>query len=105
MQDDWYDFADGLSSLYLADKKIALFGCGDETMSDTFCSGVGQLYHRLKDTKANFIGKFPADVYDYSDTEAEVDGTIVGLLLDEVNKPELTTDRISRWTEELRVQS
>ncbi len=105
LQDDWYDFADGLASLYLADKKIALFGCGDENMSDTFCGGVGQLYHRLKDTKATFIGAFPADVYDYSATEADVDGTIVGLLLDEVNKPELTGERIAHWAEEVKANS
>ena len=50
LEDDWFDFLAGLESLDLAGKKIALFGCGDETMDDTFCSGVGELYERLQPT-------------------------------------------------------
>ena len=55
LEDDWYDFLDGLQALDLKGKKAALFGCGDETMSDTFCSGVGELYERLKPTGIEFI--------------------------------------------------
>ena len=29
LQDDWYDFLDGIETLDLKDKTIALFGCGD----------------------------------------------------------------------------
>ncbi|MDE7154687.1 MAG: flavodoxin domain-containing protein, partial [Muribaculaceae bacterium] len=36
LQKDWYDFMDGLEALYLKGKKVAIFGCGDETMGDTF---------------------------------------------------------------------
>jgi len=105
LQDDWYDFLAGLESLDLKGKKIALFGVGDESMSDTFCGAVGELYKRLKPTGAEFIGFFPADVYDYSESPAEVDGKIVGLLLDEVNKPELTDGRIAKWVEEVKKEA
>ncbi|MDE6574372.1 MAG: flavodoxin [Muribaculaceae bacterium] len=99
LEDDWYDFLDGLRALDLSGKKIALFGCGDETMSDTFCNAVGILYDRLKDTGATFIGEFPADEYHF-DKSAASDGAVMrGLLLDEVNHPELTTARLRRWTE------
>ncbi|MDE5628226.1 MAG: flavodoxin [Muribaculaceae bacterium] len=99
LEDDWYDFLDGLRALDLTGKKIALFGCGDETMSDTFCNAVGILYDRLKDTGATFIGEFPADEYHF-DKSAASDGAVMrGLLLDEVNHPELTTARLRRWTE------
>ena len=47
LQDDWYDFLDGIETLDLKDKTIALFGCGDQSMSDTFCNAVGTIYHRL----------------------------------------------------------
>ena len=66
METDWYDFTDALEVLDLKGKKAALFGCGDQTMEDTFCSGVG------------------------------VDA--VGLLLDDVNLPELTETRLRGWT-------
>ncbi len=99
IEEDWYDVLAGVEMLALKGKKIALFGCGDENMSDTFCNGVGELYSRLKKTGATFIAPFNTDGYSYSKTSAEVDGRIVGLLLDEVNKPELTPAKISAWTE------
>ncbi|MDE6490624.1 MAG: flavodoxin, partial [Muribaculaceae bacterium] len=105
MQDDWYDFADGVQALDLKGKKIALFGCGDETMSDTFCGAVGELYDRLKCTGAEFIAPFDADCYDYSHTPAEIEGRIVGLLIDDVNHRELTAGRVARWCRDIQSQS
>ncbi len=98
LQDDWVDFLDGLEMLALNGKKIALFGCGDETMSDTFCGAVGILYDRLQRTGAEFIAPFNTDGYHYDRTPAEKDGKIVGLLIDEVNHPVMTGDRIKAWT-------
>lgn len=98
LQDDWEDFANGLSELSLKGKKIALFGCGDETMADTFCNGVGTLHERLKNTGAEFVGAFPDTVYHFDKSLADQgDGVAVGLLLDEVNHPELTDGRITEW--------
>ena len=58
IEDDWYDFLDGAQPLDLSYKKMALFGCGDETMTDTFCNGVHDLYKRMKRTGAKLIGKY-----------------------------------------------
>ncbi len=97
-QDDWFDFLDGAQSLDLRGKRIALFGLGDETMSDTFCSGVGELYRRLKDTGAEFIGSYPANVYHFGHSAAiGPDGSPVGLLLDQMNHEDLTEGRIDGW--------
>lgn len=104
LQDDWYDFATGLEAMDLKGKKIGLFGCGDESMSDTFCNAVGVLYKRLKPTGATFIGQFNTDGYEYTSTEADVDGTIVGLLIDEMNHPELTDERVKEWCAEIKAQ-
>lgn len=99
LQDDWYDFIAGLSVLDLRGKKVALFGCGDETMSDTFCSAVGEIHDRLKDTGAEFIAPYNVVGYhfDHSDAIPENDVEAEGLLLDEVNHPELTAARIAGW--------
>ena len=102
MQDDMHDFIDGVRSLYLGGKKMAFFGCGDDTMTDTFCNAVGEMYKALKDTGVTIIGAFDAIGYDYAHTEAEIDGNIVGLLIDNVNHPDLTSSRIKAWTERLR---
>lgn len=98
LQDDWYDFVPGLEPMDLKGKKIALFGCGDESMSDTFCGAVGALYHKLKDTGAEFIGFYPATCYEFDESESVADGVAYGLLLDNVNHPDLSADRISDWT-------
>lgn len=102
LEDDWFDFVDGASALDLTGKKIALFGCGDETMSDTFCDAVGVLYERLKGTGAEFVGEYPADGYTFDKSAASDGSTMRGLVLDEVNHPELTSNRLSHWTDELK---
>lgn len=102
LQDDWYDFIDGAGALDLSDKRTALFGCGDETMSDTFCNAVGKLYEGLRKTGTTFIGEFPAEGYSFSASLA-ADGTLMrGLVLDEVNHPELTDRRLRQWTDILK---
>ncbi len=97
IQTDWMDFLDGLDMVDLKGRKIALFGTGDETMADTFCSGVGELYHRLRPTGAEFVGSYPANVYKFNHSAAIVDGQPVGLLLDQVNHPDLTAPRLDTW--------
>lgn len=101
LQDDWRDFITGLEQLDLKDKEIALFGTGDETMGDTFCSAIGELYRSLKPTGATFVAPFNADGYDFAHTGADVDGVIVGLVLDNVNHEELTDKRIEQWCYEV----
>lgn len=96
-QEDWFDFLSGLEMIDLRGKRIALVGVGDETMSDTFCSGVGHIYERLKNSGAYFMGSYPADVYHFDHSDAIVDGQPVGLLLDEVNHADLTDGRIDGW--------
>ena len=103
LQDDWYDFISGAESLDLKDKKIALFGCGDESMTMSFCGAVGVIYSRMQTTGARFIGEFSAECYDFEESDACHDGKMaVGLLLDEVNHTELTDERISKWVETLK---
>lgn len=102
LEQDWYGFIDGAQALDLTGHTIAIFGCGDETMSDTFCDAVGKIYNDMIATGAEFIGQFDVDGYDFSHSEAEKEGSYVGLLLDEVNRPELTDARISRWTDQIK---
>lgn len=102
LENDWYDFLDGLESLDLKDKIIALFGCGDETMSDTFGGALGIIYDRLQKTGAWFIGAYPADCYHFEKSPAEKGGRIVGLLIDNVNHPELTVGRVNGWATQLK---
>lgn len=98
LQDDWEDFIAGVEELSLRGKKIALFGVGDETMSDTFCNAVGTLYDRLHETGAEIVGAFPDGVYSFHESTADRgDGVAIGLLLDETNHADLTDGRLAEW--------
>lgn len=108
LEDDWFDFIAGAEELDLRGKTIALFGAGDETMSDTFCDAVGILRERLDRTGATFTGYFTTEPYDYARSRAVKDSPdnaariACGLLIDQVNHPDLTADRIARWVKTLK---
>lgn len=99
LEDDWYDFLDGAKALSLTGKKIALFGCGDVTMTGTFCGALRRIYDALKDSGAVFIAPFDADGYGVTESPAIVEGKWIGLALDEVNHSDLTDARLARWAQ------
>ena len=98
LQDDWYDGLRVLQDANLADKTIALFGCGDcESYGDTFVGGIGELYNGIKESGARFVGAVDIDDYTFDDSEAVVDGKFIGLPLDDVNEDDKTDARIEAW--------
>ena len=102
LQDDWYDGLKLLQGANLSGKTIAIFGCGDcESYGDTFVSAMGELYNGLKGSGAAFIGRVPTAGYNFSDSEAVVDGEFVGLALDDVNEEDKTDERIDAWIESI----
>lgn len=103
LQDDWYDGLKLLQGANLSGKTIAIFGCGDcESYGDTFVSAMGELYNGLKGSGAAFIGRMPTAGYNFSDSEAVVDGEFVGLALDDVNEEDKTDERIDAWIESIK---
>lgn len=97
MEDDMIDFSDGVKVLDLTGKLVALFGCGDTSMADTFCDGVGELHDRLEGTQCTFIGEFNTDGYTFNHSKAVRGGKAVGLLIDDVNHSEMTPERLDLW--------
>ena len=101
LQEDWYDFVDGLGALDLRGKTVAVFGCGDQTMSETFCNAVGELRERFARTGATMTGDFPATEYNFNHSRAADGALMCGLVLDQVNHPEYTDGRIDRWLKQV----
>ena len=102
LEDDMIGFIDGLQSVDLDGKEVAIFGCGDDSMVDTFCDSVGEIYHSLHDTKAMFIAPFNNDGYDYSHSESDVHGMTVGLCIDNVNHADQTDKRVKAWCDKIK---
>lgn len=101
IQDDMHDFIDGAGVVSLKGKYVGVFGCGDDTMSETFCNAVGKIYDAMKKTGATMVGDFNADGYEFDHSDAEINGRVVGLLIDNVNHDNLTSEKIKEWTDEI----
>lgn len=103
VQDDWFDALEVIKEADLSGKVVAVFGCGDaESYSDTFCSGMADLYNTAKEQGAEVIGEVSTDGYSFSDSAAVVDGKFVGLALDDMNQGDLTEERIDAWVATLQ---
>lgn len=103
MQAYMEDFIDGAQALDLKGHKLAFFGTGDEAMSRTFCSAVGDMARALSATGAEQVGQFNAKEYVFEDSAAEIaPGVYAGLLLDDVNHPEVSDERIKAWVDSLK---
>ncbi len=102
MQDDWENFIDNLSELDFSNRKVALFGLGDQKeYPESFVDGLGTLYCRLPD-KSCVVGETSTEGYDFYFSLAAKDNKFVGLVLDEHNQKKLTDTRIKKWVEQLK---
>ncbi|MDP2724389.1 MAG: flavodoxin [Bacteroidales bacterium] len=104
MQDEWEMTIDRLSTLDYSDRKVALFGQGDQKeYPESFVDGLGTLYCRLPE-KSCVVGFWPVDGYKYYFSLADKDGQFSGLALDDHNQEELSDDRIKNWVEKLKTE-
>lgn len=103
LQDDFEDFMEVLDKVDLSGKTVAIFGLGDaDGYPDTFAESAGIIYLKLKEKGCKLIGKTSTDGYDYDESQAEIDGKFVGLIIDEDNQSELTEKRVTDWVEQLK---
>ena len=104
LQEDWYDFLEGIEAMDLKGKKVAVFGLGDEQMTDTFCNAIGIIYNKVKKTGATMIGNYNTFPYRFERSEAiPIEGALaLGLMIDEVNHPDVTDVRIADWAKNLQ---
>lgn len=102
LQDDWADSLEKLRSANLQEKKVALFGLGDqEIYSGTFVDGIKELHDAAIEAGATIVGKCSGVGYDFQDSAAFSDGEFLGLPLDEENQAELTEERIRAWVNQV----
>lgn len=101
LQEDWFDFGTALKVMDLKDKTVAIFGCGNEKMMNTFCNAVGKLNDIIAPTGAKIIGQFNAEGFNFKKSEAQIEGLplMKGLVLDNENHMNLTAPRIKAWAQ------
>lgn len=98
LQDDWDSFISPLSKATLEGKTVAIFGLGDSmSYSDSFADAMRTIYDALQNKDIHFVGYTNADDYDFTESQAVVDGQFIGLPLDEDNEGEKSEKRIDNW--------
>lgn len=103
LQSSWEDFYQPFSGIDLSNKKVALFGLGDQYGYSTyFCDGIGVIGQLAQKNGATIVGHWPTEGYEHDESKAELDeDTFIGLCLDEDNQEELTTDRVTTWVNQV----
>jgi flavodoxin I len=102
MHSDWENFIEELLDAELANKKVAIYGLGDQAMyPESFVDGLGTIFCRLP-FKQNVVGFTATDGYKYYYSTAEKDGQFVGLAIDDDSQPELTDSRIEKWVKQVK---
>lgn len=105
MHSDWERFIDKLVEADLADKKLALFGLGDQKKyPESFVDGMGTIFCRLPH-KENVVGYTAITGYNFYYSTAEKDGKFVGLAIDDDIQPELTEKRIADWVNQIKKEA
>jgi flavodoxin I len=101
MHSDWENFIEELLDAELANKKVAIYGLGDQVVyPESFVDGLGTIFCRLP-FKQNVVGFTSTEGYKYYYSTAEKDGQFVGLAIDDDSQPELTNTRIEKWVKQV----
>jgi flavodoxin I len=105
LQEDWDTFIDEIEKVDYSGKKVAYLGLGDaDGYPDTFQDAMGIIHDRIKDKGATFVGAWPIDGYNFNLSKGVVDGHFLGLAIDEDNQKDLTSARIEKWVDSLKVE-
>lgn len=106
LTDDWIDFWPHMDSIDFKGKKVALFALGDQYgYGHNFVSAMKQLYDKVIGRGGTVIANaVPADYFEFGHSESLLDNKFIGLVIDEVNQPELTKERIENWAAMVRQQ-
>lgn len=105
-QNEWTFFFSELAQtdIDLSGKKVALFGLGNQVLyPDHFVDDMMVMHENMAQYQVQFIGQWPTEEYEFSNSEAIVDDKFVGLVLDEDIQPEMTDDRIRNWVKQLNI--
>ena len=105
LQSDWEDYFEEFKKINFTDKKVAIFGLGDQIGYDEwFCDGIGILGKVVIENGGKLLGYTQKDSsYDFDESLVLADdSTLYGLALDEDNQPELTNERLKKWVIQIK---
>lgn len=98
----WNDFFVRTADMDLSGHTIAAFGLGNQVLyPENYLDSLGIMKTEVEKRGGKLVGYWPAEGYDFTDSEGAANGMFFGLALDEDQQPELTQGRIEKWVEML----
>lgn len=99
----WDEVIPELKALELKNKKVAIFGLGDQIgYPDNFVDGIGILAETFEATGAILVGFTSPEEYDFNQSLALKNNKLSGLAIDIENQSDKTQKRIQDWVEQLK---
>lgn len=99
----WDEFVPALEDMDLSEKKIALFGLGDQKgYPENFLDGVGLMAEILEEQGAKLVGFTSTEGYEFESSRAQRDNQFTGLAIDYENQGSMNKERISAWVDQLK---
>ncbi len=98
----WDEFVPALEDMNLQDKKIALYGLGDQKgYPENFIDGVGIMAEIIETQGATLLGFTSIEGYSFESSHAQRGDQFVGLAIDFENQGSKTKERVAAWVEQL----
>ena len=95
---DWDLFRPEFDKLTVSGKIFALYGTGNHlTYPRNFVDSMGILGKILLEKDATIIGQCPTSDYEFTESEAVINGEFIGLPIDEDFEASKTTERVKNW--------
>jgi flavodoxin II len=107
LQEDWEDIWEDIDSVNFSGKKVALYGLGDQIgYPEWFLDAMGYLHSKLVARGATMCGYWPSEGYEFETSKALTSDKkqFVGLALDDENEFAKSSERITQWCQQLRVE-
>lgn len=102
LQDDWDAALNTLEELNFAEKRIAIFGLGDQNgYGFNFLDAVGTLGDVFMAGGAKLVGLWPIAQYQFEESKAQIEDHFMGLGIDQVGQAEMTPLRIVDWVSQI----
>lgn len=103
LDDQWESFLPELDKANLSGHTVAIVGLGDQRgHPESFADAMGLVYHKVTQTGARVIGRWPTWGYHFTDSLAVDGDQFVGLALDEESQADETGPRIVRWVAQIK---
>ena len=106
LQSDIGEVFDDFDNVDLTNKKIAIYGCGDqEGYPDSYQDAIGILARKLRDNNATIVGYTSTEGHSFEESLGIENDKFMGLALDDDNQPDLSEKRIKEWIDQLLKES